>query len=183
MRAGLPATTVSGSTSLVTTAPAPTMARSPIVVRGSTGARADRRTPPDDDSFARPRLAASGEAVVGEGRLRPQEHPVLDDHSLPQIHARLDRHAIPHHDAVVDVGVIAYVALRAYAGLRHHVGERPDAGVGPDVIRLHDGLRVDVGCRHDGGSLKARLGSTLDVRRSDLDRLRELALQPSGGDR
>ena len=160
MRAGLPATTVSGSTSSVADRAGTNHGALADCRAGERrGARADRPTRLDDDSFARPRLAASGEAVVSEGRLRPQEHPVLDDHPLQQIHARLDRHAIAYHDAVVDVGVIAYVALSAPTrALGHRVDEGPDAGVRPDVIRLHDGLRVDVRSRHDGGSVEPRLG-------------------------
>ena len=47
-RAGLPATTVWGSTSFVTTLPAPTSAPSPIVTpREDDGAAADRGAPAD----------------------------------------------------------------------------------------------------------------------------------------
>ena len=86
--AGFPITTASFGTSLVTTAPAPTIARSPIVMPGSTTAPAPIVAPRRIVvELERERLPAAREAIVRECCLRPDEDVVLDADPVPQVHA------------------------------------------------------------------------------------------------
>ena len=142
MRAGLPMTTALSGTDFVTTAPAPTMARLPIVRPGRMVA------PPPDRSAGFNRrhreggwiLLAARKRVIGEGDIGADEDVVLDAQAIPKLHAGF------HRDAVADDYVILYedvgadVAVGPDAGVAEDYDELPDAGFGTDLIRL------DFGC-------------------------------------
>ena len=107
--AGFPATMVSGGTSRVTTLPAPTMARSPIVTFASTGgAGADRRALLHDRVLDLP--IAGGLQLSGRGR-RSRIGVVDEHHAVADEDVILDRHAL------ADEGVARDLAPPANAGM------------------------------------------------------------------
>ena len=92
-------------TERVTTAPAPTMARAPIVMPGSS--TAPDRCPGHNDGIGKVLaiLLAARELVVGEGDIRSNKYIVAHAQAVPQLHAALDGNAVPHDDVIFDQAV------------------------------------------------------------------------------
>ena len=131
-RAGTPATSAYGSTSLVTTAPAPTNAYSPSVTPHTMVALA-----PIDGAAAHegslvlvlPRHVASGVDDVREHHGRSAEHVVLELDAFVDRDVVLYFHVVAQSRAAHDDDVLAEVAAFTDHRARHHVAEMPDLRV------------------------------------------------------
>ena len=97
-------------------------------------AGADRRAAADGRDRAFERLTAAREWVIGERRLGPDEDVVLDPKAVPQKHPGFDRDPIADDHVVLDVGVIADVAVVPDHCSGHHVRERPYPGARADRV-------------------------------------------------
>ena len=131
---------VRAATSRVTTAPAATKARSPIVVPQTMVGLApmvSRRAAP---TWARSRRAIPsprrGTEIIGEDHVRPEEHLVFDRHPIPHEHRVLDRDAVADDGPTFDEGVVADVAVGADNGAGQNMRERPDARACPPMALL-----------------------------------------------
>src|SRR5215510_10567620 len=72
-------------------------------------------------------LFATGERVVCERSVGPDEHVVLKRHSSPQLNTALNRYSIADSHPAFNKDPIAYVAVRAYPRVLENVGEGPNA--------------------------------------------------------
>lgn len=139
MRAGLPITIAPDGTLCVTTAPAPTMACSPMIRPGKITA-----PPPDGCAFAnscdremiRIGLRAR-ELVIGKGNVGADEHVILDTQAIPELNSILDGDPITHDDIVFDKDLGANVAVASNPGIGQHDDELPDSGSCTDLDALH----------------------------------------------
>jgi len=113
-RPGLPTTKACAGTSRVTTAPAPTNAYSPMVVRQTTTTPAQGRAP---GHRRRVQLGAvllderARSEVVGEDHAGAEEHVVLDRDAVEDHHLVLDGHAVADSRSTFDVRTVADVAV------------------------------------------------------------------------
>ena len=110
-RAGTPATTLPGSTSRVTTAPAPTSAPAPIATPPSTTAPEPIDAPRSTtvrSSSSRPSVCSAPELAVARGTLVVDEH-----HAVADEHLVLDRHAVADERVALDLAARADRPRRA----------------------------------------------------------------------
>src|SRR4051794_16585626 len=87
--------------------------------------------------------------IIGEGRVRADEHVVLEPQAVPELDSALDRDPIAQHYVIFDEGVVADVAVAAQDRARQHVGKRPDASARTDVAALTQAPRVHEVFAHD----------------------------------
>ena len=154
-RAGLPRTSACGATSRVTTAPAATNAKAPMVMPGTMhGAAAERgaamharRRKPGRRLLVAPagerRARGPRDAVVREHNPGTHEDVVVQGHSVPDRDGVLHGHAVADDGAGLDVAVPADVAVGTDRGPGQDVREGPDPRPVPQVLRLDEGRWVD----------------------------------------
>jgi hypothetical protein len=95
-------------------------------------------------------LFGSGEAIVREGCVGPNEYVVGYSQPIPQLHATLDGDSVADDDVVFDEDVIADVAVPTYDGTGKQVAEGPDTRAAADRCGFADGSwMAEVG--HGGG--------------------------------
>src|SRR6266516_4512150 len=123
--------------------------------------RADRGTAAHDRPWmlVEP-LPAAGKGVVGEGRVRPDEHVVLELHSIPELHPALDGDPVTDDGAALDEDAVADVAVSTHARALKDVCERPDACPRTDLLALAQSLFMYEHVTHLGAPRAAprRLG-------------------------
>ena len=76
--------------------------------------------------------------VVGERRVRADEHVVADPHPVPELDSALHGHPIADRHVVLDEDVVANVAILADDRPGKHVRERPDSRAIAHILGLAD---------------------------------------------
>lgn len=147
MRAGLTTTMPPSGTDRVTTAPAPTMARGPIVMPGSP--TPDRCTSHNNRAGkVLGILFAAGVFVVVEGHIRPDKYIVTHPQAVPQLHATLDRHAVADDHIVFGQAVGTYIPVLLDLGTRQHDDEFPASRAAANSRGLDIRQGVNIGLGH-----------------------------------
>jgi hypothetical protein len=134
MCAGLPTTIAPSGTERVTTAPVPTMARSPFVMPGSITAPLPDRCPGHNDGSRELLgiLFAARKLVVGKRDVGANKHIITHTQTVAQLHAASDRNAVADDDVVLNQAVRAYVAVLANPGAGQDGDKLPDASARAD---------------------------------------------------
>lgn len=123
-----------GGTVRVTTAPAPTMARLPII-------RPGRRTapPPDGGAFThgcQEKIARvdlrTGELVIGKRDIGTDKNIVFNPHPIPELDTALDCYPVADYHVILNKYVVADVAVLPYPGTRQNMRKSPNSRISPD---------------------------------------------------
>jgi len=125
----LPTTTASAGTDFVTTAPAPIMAFSPIVMPGKITA-----PPPNRGTSFHYCLQktwgihlGSRKQIIGKSHVWPDENVILNSHSIPKLHATFNRDVVTNQHIIFNQHLSAYIAILTNLCSRKHHAKLPDA--------------------------------------------------------